>query len=84
VVASGLAAPAAQRLKNGLPLSDDDNLSSSASTTLSVSNLLCSDSASYKVVLTNGFGGAVAVLTVTLPPQCRVAVAELPDCNSCC
>jgi uncharacterized delta-60 repeat protein len=57
--------------RNGALLVDGNNLAGSTSSSLSVSNVLLQDAATFAVIATNGFGAVtsqVASLTVILPP----------------
>ncbi len=70
VTATGTAPLSYRWQKNGTALTDGGNISGSITTTLTLSNLQASDSASYTVVVTNLYGTVTssnAVVTVYVP-----------------
>jgi alpha-tubulin suppressor-like RCC1 family protein len=78
VVAGGTEPLNYQWYLNGVALTDNARLSGSATSTLSISNVLTSDGGTYTVVVSNLLGTATsagAVLSVVVPPRITVPPA---------
>jgi hypothetical protein len=75
IVATGTS-PTYRWYKNGSPLSDTDNVSGSATATLTLANVQDIDAGSYTVVLSNALG------TVTSAPPATLTVIDPPVITS--